>query len=675
MNKIITFLLALTLAGGIFVQSGNAQVTVTGSTGADATYATLKLAFDAINTNTNQNGNNIVITITASTTETATAQLNVPTNYWTSLKIYPTVSGCIISGNLAFPLIALNGADKVTIDGRVNQAGNADLTITNTSTSTAADNTCTIQYTNDAQNNTIQYCYIKGSSKSTTTKGAIIWFSAAANTGNLIDNNYITCAADANRPLNAIYSVGNNATYMNSNITVSNNKFYDFLNKGAASNGINLANYNSLWTISGNSFYETASFVPTTAAAAYNIINVAPSTGTTFTIQGNYIGGSAASCGGTAWTKTNAQDNTFKAIYLSTPTGVTASSIQGNYIQNFDYSNSGTAATNWTAIEIAGTGDVNVGTATGNTIGASTGNDNIKFNEANSNSEFLGIHISGTGTVDCENNIFGSITTTSPVLTAGTSICLIAKGTVSGLYFSDLAGTTIINNNILGSLTTAQSIRANTAITVGTQNIVGIYSTGNGTVTIAGNTVANMYNNTTTTSYNQGIYCATAAAGNTSIYNNFIRNLGSNAGQVWGIGTASTAAASKTVYNNIISLGTGDVNEYQVFGIFDQNTFAAANHYYYYNTVYIAGSPATGTKISAALWVDQCTGNRTFKNNILQNVRSNTGSATGNHYGVYFQNGGGANIVSNLTLGYNDYSVTGTGGILGYVVKIGRAHV
>ena len=41
---------------------------------------------------------------------------------------------------------------------------------------------------------------------------------------------------------------------------------------------------------------------------------------------------------------------------------------------------------------------MNVGTVTGNTIGASTGNDNIKFNRAYYQSQFVGINISGTGT-------------------------------------------------------------------------------------------------------------------------------------------------------------------------------------------------------------------------------------------------------------------------------------
>ena len=53
----------------LFCSQAEAQVTVSGSTSANATYSTLKLAFDAIN-GTAQTNNNVIITITASTNET-----------------------------------------------------------------------------------------------------------------------------------------------------------------------------------------------------------------------------------------------------------------------------------------------------------------------------------------------------------------------------------------------------------------------------------------------------------------------------------------------------------------------------------------------------------------------------------------------------------------------------
>jgi len=60
MKKSFTFLFVLALIAGIWVQTADAQVTVTGSTGANASYARLTLAFTAIKC-TAQTSNNIVI--------------------------------------------------------------------------------------------------------------------------------------------------------------------------------------------------------------------------------------------------------------------------------------------------------------------------------------------------------------------------------------------------------------------------------------------------------------------------------------------------------------------------------------------------------------------------------------------------------------------------------------
>ena len=144
-----------TIAIAAFITgSANAQVTVTGSTGADGPYTTLKGAFDALNLNTTQTGNNIAISITASTAEIATASLSPATGgAWASLKITPvgnvTVSGTIAAG----ALIDLNGADNVLIDG-LNDGANS-LIISNLSNA-ATSGTSTIRFIADATNNTIK---------------------------------------------------------------------------------------------------------------------------------------------------------------------------------------------------------------------------------------------------------------------------------------------------------------------------------------------------------------------------------------------------------------------------------------------------------------------------------------------------------------------------------------
>ncbi|MGC2627402.1 MAG: hypothetical protein WA269_11225, partial [Candidatus Udaeobacter sp.] len=130
--------------------AGNVRVEATNS-GNNADYTTLKAAFDAINAGTHTGVINIGVC--ADTTETASAVLNasgVGSANYTLVLITPTgvrtISGAIVAGS---PLIDLNGADNVTIDG-LNSGGNS-LTISNT-TASATAGTSTIRLINGAQN-------------------------------------------------------------------------------------------------------------------------------------------------------------------------------------------------------------------------------------------------------------------------------------------------------------------------------------------------------------------------------------------------------------------------------------------------------------------------------------------------------------------------------------------
>jgi hypothetical protein len=121
---------------------GPVTVTATAGTVGPTDYATLKLAFDAINAGTHQGA--ITIDIVSSTTEgTTPATLNssgAGSASYTSVLIRPSTDGVSISGNPAsgFGVVQLNGADNVTIDGDNPNTGgtNRNLTITNTAVST-----------------------------------------------------------------------------------------------------------------------------------------------------------------------------------------------------------------------------------------------------------------------------------------------------------------------------------------------------------------------------------------------------------------------------------------------------------------------------------------------------------------------------------------------------------
>ena len=680
-----------------------------------AYYFNLKSAFDKINDGTHQG--EITIKIKRSTTEPATAVLygsGTGSANYSSVNIYPTETGLSISGNLAAPLIDLNGADNVTIDGRVNATGTTkDLSIINTSTGSVVG-TSAIRFINDASGNTVKYCTIK-SSETRATSGIIFFDTTTETTGNdnnTIEYNDITNAADANRPVNAIYSLGT-AGKDNSGNIISNNNIYDFLKHASASNGIFLTSNNTAWTIDGNSFYETASFAPT-GTVTYDIIKIDNLTGNGFTVTNNYIGGTAPLCGGTAWTKTNSTNNLFRAIYLKVGK-TTASSVQNNTIQNFNWSNSGVK--NWIGIRVA-EGDINIGTTTGNTIGSTTGTNSISVTGGTNGQNIYGIRLTSTGEINCNNNNIGSLTgiTSSTFSTHIYGIELSGSATVS------------IQNNTIGSTTTASSIYASSASTANVQKVYGIYSSSTGTTEIHENTISNLKNNTSNTAVGtrgliNGIYVQSGtntichntvsdisiANASTSawvpsavgivlqsqdnvqlieknrIYNIsntyasfaglvaglFIKNsVGASASVVnanfihdLSVSATSTGARIVGIYqgtdnisyaNNIITLG-GSTST-QVEGIYNVgNTGYTVD--FFFNTIYISGTNS-GSEKSYCIHYNTNNNTRDLRNNILFNARS---GGTGGHYAVYYDATGGIYTADN-----NDYYITGTGGVLGY---------
>jgi hypothetical protein len=693
-------------------------ITVSGSTGADGSYASLTNsagAFAALNSQ-DQTGNSIEVTIEGNSIfETGTNSLNA--GNWIALTLFPAIPDIEIKGNVAGPLLNLNGCDNVTIDGRVDLTGTSELTITNTSSSSSA-NTSTIRFIGSAENNTIQYCTIKGSETSTTS--GIINFSTSTsgngNDGNVISNNTISSDI-AGRPINAIYSSGTSGSE-NSGNTISDNSIFDFLNPASASNGINISSNSTAWTISGNSFYETSTFTPS-AWVEYNIIRINNTSGVNFAVTDNSIGGSSDLCGGAAWTKTNSINNAFNAIYMNVGTS-TPSSVQNNTIKNLSWSNSGAAT--WTGINIAA-GNVNIGTITGNTIGATTGTGSVIVTAGDSPPFIYGINISSTGVVNCQNNNIGSITTANTNGTRGTHFYGINKTAV--------AGTTTISNNFIGSGSTANSIQASSGSTANIQNVVGINSDGTGITTISGNTVLNLTNSQTIfDGASQTIGIQTSAGSNT-IQDNTVGKIRTGSAQpttaalasAIGIAQKSTTAGTtqtvngNTVYeisninatarvdiygiyyvgptsgnnsvsgnfihslmlsssnlsadmdgivlfgglttcaNNIINLGVGVTNGYLIYGIWDEGQ-STNNNNIYFNTVYIGGTVTTATtSTTCALWNNNNTSTRNYRNNLLTNSR--TGGTTGKHYAIRVAG------TTNLTIDYNDYYATGTNGVLG----------
>jgi len=354
---------------------GNVIVSATVGT-ASGGYATLTTAFTAINAGTHKGviTINVACDVTSNTTATLNASVTGGNPEYTSVTIQPSGGAAKqISGSRAGnPLIDLNGADNVTIDG-LNTGGNS-LTLVNTSTSTTSG-TSTIRLINSAENNTITNCTLKSAARS--TGGAVLFSTASAgngNDGNTISYNSIT-SNGTNRPTYLIHSTGSSG-YDNSGNVISNNNFYNFFRLDASSYCIYVGNYSAAFTISGNSFYQTAEYTPTATISHY-VINVSATvaTGTNFIITDNYIGGSAPMCAGSPWTCSGNASTAFYAIQLNSFGASPVSSIQNNTIKNFSYSS--TSAGPWTGIRVNGSGSADIGTSTANLIGESSGTGSI----------------------------------------------------------------------------------------------------------------------------------------------------------------------------------------------------------------------------------------------------------------------------------------------------------
>lgn len=565
-------MLLLTL---LFASASYSQVSLSASGGpSSGTYSTLKAAFDDINSGLHTG--NITITITGATTETASAMLNssgTGSSNYSSVLIQPSGTSSI-TGAINGHLIDLNGADNVVING-LNANGNS-LVITNTS----IINSSTIRLWNDAMNNLVTNCTILGSAQ----LFGVVYFGSGISTGN--DNNAVSNCnigpAGANNPTNGIYSLGNSTIIDNSGNVISNNNIYDYFNTSASSYGIQLNSFNSGWTISGNRLFQTANRVYTTASSHYginimsgsgyivtdNVIGYANANGTGTT---NMIGLTSGSLGGTfpsAYTVGGAANQTkYVAIYGSFTAAGAVSSIQNNTIAGFALYTSVSTSTSYGAfcgIGVA-SGNVNVGTVTGNTIGtpAST----IYIACTASGGAIAGIYVNTNNTAVIQNNLIQNL----DAMGALSTTC----GSINGINVEGSGGTVIVSGNTIGNSTNSNLRMGNLLSGTNLSNVGTTFSTATGSATFQGirnaqtgtvtigtqvspNVIQNLsLNSSATGAYTRGIY---SAGGSNNISYNTITNLSSaTSGASYSltalstVGILSSAGISSSISKNLIS--------------------------------------------------------------------------------------------------------------------------
>ena len=686
-----------------------AQVDVTANAGnpGPVTYATLQLAFAAVNNGTHKG--DVVMEITTDIVETGTAVLHASgagAADYDSLAVIPAgglpraISGAMADGA---PLIDLDGADYVAIDG-LDVNGNS-LTISNTNLSAVAG-TSTIRFTGDATGNIVTHVTVLGSSTATTTTAAgTVLFSIGLATGN-DDNTISHCrlgAAGANLPAKAISSLGSTAstTLYNSGIEISSNEIFDYWSAAAPSHGIYLGDGTTDWTISGNRFFQTGTRTQT-GAAAHSAIEVASAIGNNnHVVSGNIIGYASAAGTGTYTFVGGAINSRFLPIRFSNAGTTSASSVQGNTITAISLTGivggtgSGTCGA-FTGIGVSA-GLVEIGNLTGNTIGSASNAGAITVATSNTSSvDVCGIYAPTSQAVQIANNtIAGIVASNSGTgrlevygIRAGSSPSAIntVQNNVIGTAAGPISNSSVsTSSRILGlySLTAAAAITGNTignlsldGGNVGTgasASVIGLWIASTSTLgnSIGQNTIRALSNSHPSAAvWVTGLHYNGAVSGTHLVQRNFVHALATPS-------TSATAtvngiyvqAGTTTFQNNMMALGTGlTANSPQLNGI---NETAAGSDNFYFNSVYIGGTGvAAGSAASFAFQSSIVTNPRNFRNNIFWNARSNA-AATGKHYAIRV--GGTAPNPAGLTCNNNGLLANGTGGFTGLFNAVDRA--
>ncbi len=419
--------------------------------------------------------------------------------------------------------------------------------------------------------------------------GGIINFGFSI-TGNGNDNNTISYCnitnSVGNRPFNGINSVGcqrGGVNYSNDGLSIQNCNFYDLFRPNTnsqTSRNINLFNYTSNVTISGNSFYHTSPFTvtQTSTSQGYSCIFAQISSGNgNVNVTDNYIGGSAPQCGGIS-------NMVFTAAVAGQQYGVTLINLS-SIGSSSSPTNSSTSAVDRNTIKrisvdytILATSPFFVAITTGNNTGRCHIRDNVIGSDSennsivisNRNTGALAYQAHGISSGSCpfgggdsfiSGNKIGGIKVDNPSdVTKGRSF--IAINTSAGC---SNAQNLYIRKNIIGSETIANSIDLPNA-TGASQTFSGLSNGINScTYIIDSNIIANI-NNASNVGSCTGMWCGSGSAHYT-VNNNTLKTIKANSSFTGiNINRSASVNTATTISRNNIS------------GISSDNTTAAVTY-------------------------------------------------------------------------------------------------
>jgi len=692
---------------GVCDTAGPIEVEASGGDPGPTAYATLGAAFAAINAGTHTG--TIAVEVCGDTSEGATtATLNASgagSASYSFILIRPvggaarTISGATTAGS---PMIDLNGADNVTING-INTGGDS-LTIANTTVS-ATSGTATIRFIGGATGNTITNSNIQGSgTMSVATNGATIFFSTDAATANGNDNNTISNnnigPVGANLPTKGILCNGSTTTTAigNSGNIIDNNNIFDFFGAAVTSSGVAVNGGCNTFSITNNRFYQTGTRTWTTGAT-HRAIDLNSTTSTSgvqgMTVTGNIVGYASNTQTG-VYTLTGAGTGAkFQGIVFNGISAGTISNINNNTVASVSLTGVTSSGTS-TSTPFVGILVINgVANTNSNTIGSQSATDSLAFSTTTtSGTDVYGFYNFSVDNWTSNSNNIGGISVTN----LGASGTFLVYGMRANTSTTDTWGA--MSNNVGGTVANSISLTA-----TGTASQVVGMQTPNAISTFTSNTIRNLTTNigtgTTTTASVAGMIFTSTTPNNT-ISQNTIHTLtntnATGASVVTGIQftggstnvvernfiynlLASTTSATAEINgirvgggttqyrNNMIALGAGVTNALggaatnsSTTGIVGINEALGTNQFFH-NSVYIGGAPTAGTGASYAFNGTQTINTRSFRDNIFFNARSNSG-ATGTNYAVKIN--GTAPNPTGLTINNNVYFANGTGGVFGF---------
>jgi hypothetical protein len=578
--------------------------------------------FDAIN-NSVVTGN-LTISIQEDLTESGTTALNQTSEEgvggYTITVVSSGASLKTISGAVANGMIRLNGADRVTFDGRVGGVGQF-LRFRNTNTSNP---TFTLQ--NDSTNNTIESCLVE-SANTSLTSGTIVFGTSTGtlgNSGNTIHNCDLRDRSDAaGVPANAVYSSGTTGAPNGAN-TISACNVFNWTNGGVL---VAAAGAGDGWTVNPSNFYQTA-------ARTTTMIAISIQGGSGHSILNNSIGGTAAGAGGA-----NMSINLpFRGIDLTVGTA-SPTSVQGNVIKNIRSTNPAADFVGSYGIFVE-SGTVNVGNISGNQVGSSNVAERFE-----SNGDCYGIRVVSATTANVSNNTVNNMTTAAGVPLGEFYFGMSVEG-IGGSH-------TVVNNtitNITNTSTPGGGFDSQT---------IGLIISASGVQTVRGNTISNVGDSSTLAppALNNRVFgmIISGTGVGTVVDRNKLDNIYAASAGVGARTDVITCFQAQTVANatytnNMISTSAGGASDRAIFGMLDLAAAPAISNWYF-NSVSITGTATAANNTYA--FNRNTTSTTQLRDNIFSDTRS---GGTGLHVAMANTNASAAgwpNTASDYNLLFN----------------------